>query len=539
MQSSIVSPSFCALGSVKRWFSKLKSAIFLVGLPYIVAVASLLMYVLITRYFYLDYRPVHHDEGVNSAFVFDLFTRWYYPYQSDAFHGPLAFYFFAGVNLLFHDIPYSARFVAATFSVLIVILPYFYSKELGKTGALLAACLLAVSPAFHFYGRFAIHESTFAFFQLWATLSLLRWYLFAQDNTKTNSYHYEIRSGVVGLIVSVTGMVLIKETFTIWGVGVVVTCLFFWKSFQPLRLFSHIFRHPFLLCLSFTLWLTFYSGLGHHWQGVLNFFKAFLPWLKIGFVQEDHSKPWVYWLETIFFLEPLFFLAMVLSLAGVLRLIRAGQAFRVFSFLALVIFAVYSAIPYKTPWCILPILCPFVVPAALFLNNLPFSSIPLQRGAFFFMVCLGLIQGFEGMRINFCLNAPDFYHRYYYTETTREFKKFIDIYEELIGRRPDVKQKPISVNVSGTTTWPLAYHFKPQNLFWSEKHDLALFGPEMWMLVLDRPWERLRDQHPEVGILPPPQYTHYVSVLLRSGVPAFYVYYDANLVGDLWGGKPL
>ncbi len=133
----------------------------------------------VLRFWGLGDRPLHHDESMHAyfslAFAQDPSSYAYNP----LLHGPFQFHaegfmfwLLLGLQSVFaHGAvgnPWindtTARFVPALFGIGIVLLPLGLRRELGRLGALIAAFLLAVSPAFVYFSRFLREDVYFNFF---------------------------------------------------------------------------------------------------------------------------------------------------------------------------------------------------------------------------------------------------------------------------------------------------------------------------------------------------------------------------------------
>jgi predicted membrane-bound mannosyltransferase len=114
--------------------------------------------------------------------------------------------------------------------------------------------------------------------------------------------------------------------------------------------------------------LFFYSGTFFHWGGVKGIFKAYSAWFSTGEQGHGHEKPWPYWLKLM---APSFQFSRadclgyeLPALAG-LVLCAFCQFFKNLNLRYLAIYGVgtlmvYSYIRYKTPWCIISIIWPFL-----------------------------------------------------------------------------------------------------------------------------------------------------------------------------------
>ena len=123
-----------------------------------VAAAALVM-----RLVDLDARPMHHDESLHATFA------WYFAegrgYLHDPLmHGPLQFHVIAAAFRLFGDTEFISRVPAAVSGAALVASPLLLRRWLGTTGVVVAAVLLALSPALLYYSRFARNDVPFALF---------------------------------------------------------------------------------------------------------------------------------------------------------------------------------------------------------------------------------------------------------------------------------------------------------------------------------------------------------------------------------------
>ncbi len=104
--------------------------------------------------------------------------------------------------------------------------------------------------------------------------------------------------------------------------------------------------------------VTFYSGTFLNWGGLKGLYQAYGAWVKTG--QEGHSgheKPWGYWLKLMLRYEWPVLFGLVLSFFC--------QFFKSVSLRYIAIYGVgtliaYSIVHYKTPWCIISIVWPFL-----------------------------------------------------------------------------------------------------------------------------------------------------------------------------------
>src|SRR5215204_213414 len=125
------------------------------------------------RFFWLELKPLHHDEGVNGYFLTNLFRNGEYKYDPANYHGPDLYYIALGFTKAFGLNTLSIRSSVAIFGVLTVVLAFFLRKYIGKTGSLFAAFFLALSPGMAYISRYFIHEILFVFFSFAIVVSIL------------------------------------------------------------------------------------------------------------------------------------------------------------------------------------------------------------------------------------------------------------------------------------------------------------------------------------------------------------------------------
>ena len=144
-----------------------KDVIWLVSCAVITAVAACL------RFFWLELKPLHHDEGVNGHFLINLFNDGKYQYDPTNYHGPDLYYISLAFAKIFGLNTLSIRSSVAIFGVLTVILAFFLRRYIGKIGSLAAAVFLTLSPGMVYISRYFIHEMLFVFFSLAIVVSVL------------------------------------------------------------------------------------------------------------------------------------------------------------------------------------------------------------------------------------------------------------------------------------------------------------------------------------------------------------------------------
>lgn len=125
------------------------------------------------RFYDLALKPLHHDEGVNGFFLTNLLRDGLYKYDPANYHGPTLYYIALPFVELFGLETIPIRASVAIFGVLTVVLAFYLKRYIGRTGSLLAALFLAISPGMVFISRYFIHEIIFIFLSLAIVVAVL------------------------------------------------------------------------------------------------------------------------------------------------------------------------------------------------------------------------------------------------------------------------------------------------------------------------------------------------------------------------------
>ena len=142
------------------------------------------------RLFELSGRTMHYDEAIHLHFSFKLANSpggdlgWPWIFGTDYLHsawmhGPFQIEMVAAIFTILGDSDFTSRLGYALFGTALVGLPWFLRDHIGRRGALIAAVMLALSPALLYFSRFGRNDIIMMF---WAVaLFILMWlYLHSQ-----------------------------------------------------------------------------------------------------------------------------------------------------------------------------------------------------------------------------------------------------------------------------------------------------------------------------------------------------------------------
>ena len=302
------------------------------------------------RFYRLEIKPLHHDEGVNSHFLLSLINDGHYKYDPTNYHGPSLYYFTLLSVKILGESEFALRFFPALCGALTVVLMWGLRRGLGLVGTPVAAWSLALSPGLVYFSRDFIHESSFVFFMTGMIVAAYNW-------KKTSSIFW--LSIFTGLLFST------KET-SIHTCLILITALFcaiIWYQIRGLitgekretvklnvtpLLYEGLQNVAIFLPIAITIYLVFYTSFFTNPTGPLDFLKSVFQWTGRGFNEHIHDHVWSYYLGILTKLE------LPLVIAGVIGFfitLWKGSRFGLFLMaLAYGLVIGYSRIPYKTPW---------------------------------------------------------------------------------------------------------------------------------------------------------------------------------------------
>lgn len=393
-----------------------------------IGVILILAFSALVRLWDLDLKPPHFDEGVNGWFADQMTRTGYYPYDPTNYHGPLHMYaVFITQTLLGRNL-WALRLPAILASVLAVWAVLLFRRHLGDRIALTAALFMAVSPAFVFFGRYSIHESWLVVFVLLTTYGVIG--LWCEGK----------RSDLWWVVAGLTGMVLTKETYVIHAGTLVLAFPFLrlWELVVPSRPGFRWARQCWGwadfgrgVLVGGMVIIAFYSGFFLNFAKLSGLWETFAAWFATGVEAAGHEK-------TEFQFGPLNFYWVwlmaryewpsLLGLAGCFVLMLPADArIRWIAICGGGVLLAYSLIPYKTPWCVISVIWPFLFTGAWLVWRLP------TRWAVSAITLLSLANFLWMARLNFFEFTNDG-EPYVYVQTYEEageaLKKLVDAADE-------------------------------------------------------------------------------------------------------------
>jgi len=428
----------------------------------------------------LKMRPMHTDEAVHADKFGTLLEEGRYEYEPNEYHGPTLNYFtlipawLSSARTYARITESTVRIVPVVFGVLVIGLTVLAADGLGPA-AIWTALLAAVSPAMFFYSRYYIQETLLVCFTFGAIVSGYRY-------SRSKALPWAVATGVFLGLMHAT-----KETCIIalgaMGLALaVVTLCERWKG-RPVRELLRAVKPAHLglaavaaICVS----ALFYSSFLSHPRGVLDSYATYATYFgRAGGGGEDttHVHAWHYYLQMLLYARygsgPIWTEGWIVLLAvvGLVVAITGKGAgamdVRLLRFLALYTVSmtvVYSAIPYKTPWCLLGFLHGMILLAGVGATALlrwarrPVARVPLAL----LLVAAVAHLAFQAYRGSYVYGS-DSRNPYVYAHPTPEVFTVAEIVKEYAGVYDDPCDLTVQVACAGHDYWPLPWYLRPYN----------------------------------------------------------------------------
>jgi uncharacterized protein (TIGR03663 family) len=443
----------------------------------------------------LDARPVHTDEAVHSIKFKGLWEDGKYRYDPDEYHGPTLYYATLPVARAsgarqFADLNESTlRVVPVLFGVGLVLLLGWTRDGQGQGGVLWAGLLTAVSPAMVFYSRYYIHELLLVFFTFlfmvaawrYVRSGRLRWCLLAGG--ALGLMHATKETFVFALAAMAGAVVLTRfwnhglyggsgvegeggrelgffERWLGWGAGD-------WSRLN----WGHLTAGAAVaLVVSVVLFSSFFTNA----SGPVDSVRTYLPWLDRARGESPHVHPWHYYVNLVAYNKvgrgPVWSEAMILGLS----LVGMGAALgrrrwewgdldwaRFVGFYTILLLAIYSLIPYKTPWCIAGFWHGFILMAGLgAMVLIQWARCLPVRAAVVVLLLAGTAQlGLQAYRAAVPF-ADSQRNPYVYAQTLESTLTLVERVEDLARVHPQGHDMLVQVMARGGDYWPLPWYLR-------------------------------------------------------------------------------
>lgn len=421
----------------------------------------------------LQQRPMHGDEAVHADKFRMLLEERYYKYDANEYHGPTLNYltlipaWLSGAGDLTQVNEFTLRIVPVFFGAALILLLLPIAGGLGTAAAVCAGILAAVSPAMVYYSRYYIQEMLLVCSTFGAIVS---------------GYRYA-RSGHVGWALA-TGAFLglmhaTKETCVVAFASMFMALLLVHLLQRRKGLHtapggmvkpSHLLAG---LAAGAVVSALFFSSFLSNPVGIVDSIRTYTTYLgRAG--HSPHIHPWHYYLEMLLYFRfgdgPVWSEALIVVLAGVGFVAAITKKnwpgadpalIKFIAFYTLFMTVVYSAIPYKTPWCLLGFLHGMILLAgvgAVVLVRLAPNVLP-RLLVLCLLVEASLHLTWQAYRANYVYYA-DSRNPYVYAHPTEEIFTVVKKVEDYASVHEAGCAMPIEVICPGDDYWPLPWYLR-------------------------------------------------------------------------------
>jgi uncharacterized protein (TIGR03663 family) len=425
---------------------------------------------------------MHTDEAVHADKFGDLLEAGQYEYRPHEYHGPTLNYFTLVSSLLGGARKYTevteatVRLVPVVFSVVLILLTVFLVKGLG-VATVPAALLAAVSPAFFFYSRYYIQEMLLVCFTFGAIVA-------GYQYARTRTLSWALLAGLfVGLMHATKETCIIA--FGAMGLAWVLVVALSWRRDRSLRNVLRGIRPLHLLAgLAVALGISalFYSSFFSHPRGILDSYLTYGIYLgRAGGHDTTHVHPWYYYLKMVLLSKygdgPVWTEAAIvlLALVGAAVAVRGKRIGKIDPTLArfltlytALMVLIYSALPYKTPWCLLSFLHGLILLAGIGAAALvTWRRDPAVRLAVVSLLLAPVAHlAYQAYQGSFVYHS-DSRNPYVYAHPTEEVFVAVDAIRGYLGIDGVGQNVPVDVICTGADYWPLPWYLRGYTVRWS------------------------------------------------------------------------
>lgn len=417
---------------------------------------------------------MHTDEAVHGVILGQMLEAGSYRYNPVDYHGPTLYYLSYPIlkGLGVHSLPemeaWQLRMITALIGSATILSLGFWALEFKAMALWGAGTLMAFSAPFVYYHRYFIHEGLFVLLSLLAVLMSWR---FVHNFSKFNA----VCLGVIAGLLFAT-----KETATLVVAALFIAGTLTWLS-QPRSTGQPLLpverrRLTISLALAFGFFFLtfalFYSSLGTNPHGVLDAASSIFRFTHRA-EGEGHAKPW--WTYLVWIFAPSFYTVpwsgWTIGLLGLIGAYwqRNHSLVRFLTIYTLATLAIYSAIPYKTPWLELNVLAPACLLAGVGLAALIEKS---PSGAFIVLPLVVILPllAYETQRLCF-KNPAGARNPLAYSPTVVDVDNLVQTIDHISSQSPSGHS--LYIQVVSEDYWPLPWYLRhyPNTGYWSDVPD--------------------------------------------------------------------
>lgn len=432
--------------------------------------AFLVILALGLRLLFLDTRPPHHDEAIHGHFARELLHRHSYRYDP-TYHGPLQYFVLAGLFALFGENDFVLRLYAALSGAALTAVPALLRRVVGVRPALAMGLLVAISPNFLYFSRFARNDVPVVLFTALALAFLWR-----RRRSQAGGF---LEAGVFLGLHAVS-----KETIYVYGVLWLVAGLgtAIWvgvkRSWRWLRNFCTREKKKLLVAgaLSLGICLLFYTAFFSWPADAFFFVKAVKYWYGQHLMQRV-AGPWFFHFPRLLLYD---FLILGLAASGFWRRRRRlGVVERFLLLWGLASLAMYAYLGEKVPWLSVHQLLPWIPLAGVELALL--LRIKRRYLSKVLVFCASAGTAWSALASSFLYPTIELTDPHgellVFVQTTKEQQRLAEEGVTLARRQPG----RVVAAVEGEAAWPLSWQWRDLPVIWT----LPQAGAEPPLVVTD------------------------------------------------------
>ena len=433
----------------------------------------------------LEDRPMHGDEANQAHRTGVLLETGVYEYDPAEHHGPTLYYFMlpilrlAGVDNFGETTEFQFRLLPVLFGVALIPLLLLIGDGLGRREAVVAAVFTAISPAMVFYSRYFIQETLLVTFTFAAIVCGWRYYC-------SRRLGWAVAAGLsLGL------MHATKETcvlaFAAMAGGLAVAWV--WAQYiqgreADIRKALPARHIIYAMIAGAVVSVVLFSSFFTHARGPLDSILTYGSY--IGRAAADptrddgahlHHHPWYFYLQILLFTRLVpgtwWSEGLIVALAVIGAVIpwrrheanpRRGDLIRFLTVYTILLTAIYSVIPYKTPWCLIGFLHGMILLAGVgtvtIVRLVRYRA--LQALVILVVVALSIQLAMQTYRANFVFPA-DRRNPYVYAHTAPSLVRLAERIEEIAEHHPGGEDMPVFVITMDGDYWPLPWYLRRMN----------------------------------------------------------------------------
>ena len=437
----------------------------------------------------LSSRPMHLDEAVQANLTQDLVENGVYEYNKQGYHGPTLQYAsfvvakLTGSEKLKDISETQLRAVLVIAGVLLVITIALLYDGLGKKATLLAMLFAAISPAFVYYSRYYIHEMLLAA----STMILISggWRAYKSHKLGWKIFWALVAGLGLGL------MDASKETWIItlgaMGLAIIALAVINRKNLKMIPVKKTVLLSFIGVTIFVITVVALFSSFGSNPEGVKDSILTYETYLHRGAVTSDDSNDAAHNYPFNFYFNKLLsatapgwhvsaeLIILIFAIIGLLaacigkKYTNSKTLGRFLAIYGIVLALIYSALPYKTPWCLVQFYLPMVLLAGVgvawlyeLICSLDITRASKQciKGGYSILVGVGLAAIVsQSITINYGKYSSDPKNPYVYVHTSPDVFEILGEIEKIRKLCPD-KNITVDILTENAEYWPLWWYLR-------------------------------------------------------------------------------